>query len=244
MNALIALAGKAVTMSSREIAELCNKRHDNVMADITKMLKDIGLNAPDFSGTYTTAQGNTYECFNLPKDLTVTLITGYRADLRYKVVKRLEQLEGQGRLPDLSDPVVLVQLLTDHASKRIEAEQRAAVAETKVQAMSEDVQALERLSKADGSLCISDAAKALQMRPKDLFSWLRANGWIYRRAGCQHDLGYQDKIITGYLEHKVTTVQRGDGTEKITEQVRITPKGMAKLAKLMGRDQDPSLIEA
>jgi hypothetical protein len=57
----------------------------------------------------------------------VTLITGYRADLRYKVVKRLEELEIQARQPviNLSDPVLLIKLLTEHASKRIEAEQRA-----------------------------------------------------------------------------------------------------------------------
>ena len=42
------------TMSSREIATLCDKRHDNVMADIRKMLNELGLYAPDFSGTYTT----------------------------------------------------------------------------------------------------------------------------------------------------------------------------------------------
>lgn len=35
---------------------------------------------------------------------------------------------GAPALPDLSDPVVLVQLLTEHASKRVEAEQRAAAA--------------------------------------------------------------------------------------------------------------------
>ena len=49
------------TMSSREIAELCDKRHDNVMADIRKMLNELGLYAPDFSGTYTTEQGNQYD---------------------------------------------------------------------------------------------------------------------------------------------------------------------------------------
>ena len=48
-------------------ATLCDKRHDNVMADIRKMLNELGLYAPDFSGTYTTEQGNQYECFNLPK---------------------------------------------------------------------------------------------------------------------------------------------------------------------------------
>ena len=45
-------------MSSREIATLCDKRHDNVMADIRKMLNELGLYAPDFSGTYTTEQLN------------------------------------------------------------------------------------------------------------------------------------------------------------------------------------------
>lgn len=94
-------------------------------------------------------------------------------------------------------------------------------------------EALDRIAEADGSLCITDAAKALQMRPKDLFGWLRQNGWIYRRLGAGHDLGYQSKTTSGLLEHKVTTVLRADGSEKVTEQVRVTPKGLTKLAKLI-----------
>ena len=38
-------------MSSREIATLCDKRHDNVMADIRKMLDELDIYAPEFSGT-------------------------------------------------------------------------------------------------------------------------------------------------------------------------------------------------
>ena len=34
------------------------------------------------------------------------------------------------------------------------------------------------------------------------------------------------------MEHKTTTVTRSDGSEKITEQVRLTPKGLTKLAKI------------
>ncbi|MFW9271829.1 Rha family transcriptional regulator [Glaesserella parasuis] len=56
-----------LTMSSREIADICGKRHDHVMADIRKMLDELNLNAPDFSGTFKTAQGNEYQCFFLPK---------------------------------------------------------------------------------------------------------------------------------------------------------------------------------
>jgi hypothetical protein len=35
------------------------------------------------------------------------------------------------------------------------------------------------------------------------------------------------------MEHKTTTVTRSDGSEKITKQVRLTPKGLTKLAKIV-----------
>jgi len=37
--------------------------------------------------------------------------------------------------------------------------------------------------------------------------------------------------VTGRLEHKVTTVTRADGSEKVTEQVLVTAKGLTALAK-------------
>ena len=91
---------------------------------------------------------------------------------------------------------------------------------------------------ADGSLCITDAAKVLQVKPKFLFNWLKSHGWIYRRPGNGHWGGYSEKSNRGYLEHKVTEVHRTDGSEKITEQVRITPKGLTKLSHLLSSDME------
>lgn len=218
-----------VTMSSREIAELCEKRHAHVLRDIEQMLQDIGepkFGLAKFEAEYIDAQGKPRKEYRLPKDLTVTLITGYRADLRYKVVKRLEELEGQGTPAVLTGPQLV-------AAALIEANAMMQAQAAQIEAMQEDVDALDRIAKADGSLCITDTAKALQMRPKELFGWLRENGWIYKRPGSAHDLGYQAKTASGLLEHKVTTVLRADGSEKVTEQVRVTPKGLAKLAKLI-----------
>jgi prophage antirepressor-like protein len=93
--------------------------------------------------------------------------------------------------------------------------------------------ALDRIAEADGSHCITDTAKLLQVRPKDLFAYLTQHSWIYRRTGSDHWCAYQAHIASGDMVHKVTTVLRPDGTEKTTEQVRVTPKGLAKLAKLM-----------
>lgn len=99
------------------------------------------------------------------------------------------------------------------------------------QAMKPKVEALDRIATSDGSLCITNTAKDLQMRPKDLFRWLHANRWIYRRPGGQGWIAYQDRLQRGDLEHKVTTVSRSDGSEKTVEQVRVTPKGLARLAE-------------
>lgn len=92
--------------------------------------------------------------------------------------------------------------------------------------------ALSRLSEADGSLTITNAAKDLQVRPKDLFHFLSMNKWVYRRTGSSW-IAYQDKIQQGLLEHKVSTISMDDGSDKLNEQVRITAKGMAKLAVLL-----------
>ncbi|WP_410932201.1 Rha family transcriptional regulator [Pseudomonas sp. SIMBA_067] len=74
--------------SSREIAKLTGKRHDHVMTDIKRMLRDIERHAPDFLGTYQTDRGNTYRCFDLPRRETDVLLTGYNMVLRAKVIDR------------------------------------------------------------------------------------------------------------------------------------------------------------
>ena len=83
MNSLIVASGasqQGVTMSSREIAELCEKEHRNVMADIRKMLAELGLSTANFSAVYQADNGQQYECFNLPRRECDILIAGKAQD--------------------------------------------------------------------------------------------------------------------------------------------------------------------
>lgn len=95
------------------------------------------------------------------------------------------------------------------------------------------VEALDRLVTAEVSLCITDAAKHLQVKPKSLFNLMSLQRWIYRRTGSAW-IAYQNKLQQGLVEHKITTIERGDGSEKVTTQVRITAKGLGKLAIMVG----------
>lgn len=120
-----------------------------------------------------------------------------------------------------------LRLAADLAEQKAQAEAALALATPKAEA-------LDRIATADGSMCITDAAKALQVRPNYLFSWLHAHQWIYRRTVGSEWVAHQPRIAQGVLEHKVSTVKRPDGSERIVENVRVTAKGLTWLAEALG----------
>lgn len=142
--------------------------------------------------------------------------------------RRLRESPAVDPMTVLADPAAMRGLLLVYTEKVLALESTVAEQTPKVAA-------LDRISSADGSLCMRDAAKALQVRPIDLKSLLLAERWIYGRPGHSGWLAYQDRIQQGVLIHKVSTVARQDGSEKIVEQVRVTPKGMAKLGEMLVR---------
>ncbi|GGD63192.1 phage antirepressor KilAC domain-containing protein [Caballeronia grimmiae] len=224
----------ALTMSSKEIADLTNKEHKNVMADIRKMLDELGLRSADFSANVADAYGRLQPAFFLPKRETLILVSGYSIAMRARIVDRWQELESQvaaSALPDFTNPAVAARAWADEVDKNLALQQQVIEAAPKVAA-------LERLTvAAQGAMCITDAAKNLQEQPKRVFEWMQSNGWIYRRPGNATWTAYQDKIQRGVLEHKITTVHRTDGSEKVTTQVLVTAKGLTEIAqKMRGAD--------
>lgn len=151
-----------------------------------------------------------------------------------KAVRRslVDKLEAMGQpafdpMAALNDAEFLRGTLLTYSEKVI-------ALEHKVEEMQPDVEAFDRIAKANGSMCITNAAKHLQVQPKFLFKLMSENHWIYRRAGGKTWLAYQDRIQSGVLEHKVTTVERSDGSDKVVEQVLVTAKGLTKLSKMLG----------
>lgn len=234
MNAIVPLFTQRMT--SLEIADLVEKRHDNVKRTIENLVKQGIVTSPQIEEKPTAGRPSTFYVFigEQGKRDSIIVVAQLCPEFTARLVDRWQELEAQVTKPVdpmqlLSDPNLLRNALLTYSEKVIELEQ-------KVEVMQPTVEAFDRIATADGSLCLTDTAKALQMRPKDFISLLNRKQWIYKRAGATHYVGYQDKVQSGYLEHKVMEVTRGDGSTKITEQVRVTPKGLTKLSKLLGNN--------
>lgn len=136
-------------------------------------------------------------------------------------------------LPNFADPVEAARAWADEVEQKRIAKQEVIALQSKVEETKPVVEAFDRIALADGSLNMTEAAKTLQVRPIDLRRWLHANRWIYRRNGSKNWLGYQDRVQSGLIEHKINTYEKDDGSQGISEQVRITPKGLTVLAKAL-----------
>ncbi len=132
-----ALALNAVpTMSSLEIANLCEKRHSHVMVDCRKLADFYGQTysaekAAELvrGSSYEDASGRTVPCFALTRQATLDLVTGYSLAHRHAVNKRWQELEARAAQPaiDLNDPAFLRGALLQYTERVLTLE--AAVAE-------------------------------------------------------------------------------------------------------------------
>ena len=77
-------------MSSKEIAELTGKRHDHVLRDIDNIVKSLSpeLGLGFKSSTYKDSTGKSNRCYQMDKDSTLCLITGYDVNARMRIIKR------------------------------------------------------------------------------------------------------------------------------------------------------------
>lgn len=94
-----------LTMSSREIAELCDKEHKQVMRDIRAMLEQLKQGTDLYLGQYET-NNRKYDEYNLPKRESMILVSGYNIIMRAKIIDRWQELEAkeQSSLPNFNNP--------------------------------------------------------------------------------------------------------------------------------------------
>lgn len=214
------------TMSSREIAELTGSTHDNVLKTIRALVTKGVVSSNDTPYIHP-QNGQIYREFLLSQRDTLVVVSGYSVELRARIIDRWQELEAQ--VGQFQIPATYAEALQAAADQARDNQSLRLV----ILDQAPKVAAIKRLAAAGGAICITDAAKHLQIQPSKLFTWMEKNRWIFRRQGSGRWTAYQPRITSGYMIHKVTSLKADPetGAERAAFDPLITPKGLARLAE-------------
>ena len=229
MNNLAILKQTAQTMSSREIAQLCQKPHDNVLKLIRSLI-DGGIVKSTTPHQYMHPQnGQWYTEFLSDKRDSLVIVARLSPEFTAAVIDRWQELETQNNaLPNFADPVQAARAWAD--AMELQQKAIAQVAELQPKA-----QALDAITHAKGNSNIRDTAKALGTKQSDFISWCLKHGWLYR-DDCERLKAYANRIQQGFMAQKSVLYRGSDSTERATMQPMFTPKGLTHLAKIYTRE--------
>ncbi|WP_440682092.1 phage regulatory protein/antirepressor Ant [Cysteiniphilum halobium] len=218
------IKAEKLTMSSREIAELMDKEHYNVLRDIEALLGDLKIEATEFQSTYKDVQGKSHKCYNLPKRETLILVSGYNVKMRAKIIDRWQELEAKENsfnipktLPDalrlaanLADENQLLQLENSKKDQLI--------SEFKPKADYVDL-----ILNSPSLVTITQIAKDYGLSGRAMNQRLHELGIQYKQS--DQWLLYSKYHASGYTSSETIKIETPEGITKIKMQTKWTQKG-------------------
>ncbi|MBK1445780.1 phage antirepressor KilAC domain-containing protein [Acinetobacter baumannii] len=173
-------------MTSQEIADLVQARHDNVKRTIETLISSGVIASPQIEEMVTTANNRQYTSQvylfegEQGKRDSIIIVAQLSPQFTAKLVDRwieLEQAKQQFQLPTTFSQALL--LAAQLEEQREQLALQIASQQQVIEVQQVDVDALERLSNRKESMTMRDTAKLLNMRPMDLRDWMLANNWIF-----------------------------------------------------------------
>ena len=181
------LQSEVKTMSSREIATLCEKEHKNVIRDIRNMLDSLdgSLLNHEYYQILTDERGYTSEIL-LNENLSINLVTGYNPTLRLRMVQHWQEL----RKPKELSRMELIELAMQAERERI-----ALAIEN--QTLKPKADAYDRFLDSDGLMTSGVIGKLLGYKSAQEFNdAIHAKGVAFKSSGVwQFYASFKDKHI-------------------------------------------------
>ena len=219
------------TMSSLQIAEITEKRHDAVLRDIRNLL-DQGVGAHNFvESSYNNSQNKELPCFILTKKGCLILASGYNALLREKIINRWEELELQHRNGGFQIPQTLSEalLLAAEQTKQLEQvkaekillEEKNALQENVITEQAPQVEYYQKVLSSESTYTATQIAKEFGWGAETLNRKLKEKGVQYKQSGQwllyakYQDKGYTKTVTRQYTgaSGKIHTSQQTVWTE-------------------------------
>ena len=210
-------------MSSREMAQLCQKRHDNVCNDIrilNETYEKMGL-LKIKDTLYTNEQnGQQYREYLLTKEQSIDLVTGYNRELRIAINRRWQELESNQSLalPNFTDPAAAAEAW----AKEYREKQALAI---ELKAAEPKINFYDKVGDSNNLLIASKIGQSFKTNPMsavtlnkhleklDVYNMAIKSGRVFKQWFVDKGLGRMVQNENGYPQAKFTT----DGQQWITE---------------------------
>lgn len=219
MNKLLPIMNKnssVLTMSSREIADLVESRHDSVKRTIER-LQDKGLIQLTPMVEVKNHLGQVVTEYQLIKRDTYVVVAQLSPEFTARLVDRWQELENQ-QMPQI--PQTLSEALRLAADQAEQIERQNLLLEQQ----RPKVEFVQRYVEAGTTKSLRETAKILKVPERAMIDCLVGDGLLFRQSG--NLLPYQKYHAKGLFDVKTGTTEYGHNYT----QTRVTSKGIQYIA--------------
>ena len=219
MNKLLPIMDKnssVLTMSSREIADLVESRHDSVKRTIER-LQDKGLIQLTPMVEVKNHLGQVVTEYQLIKRDSYVVVAQLSPEFTARLVDRWQELENQ-QMPQI--PQTLSEALRLAADQAEQIEKQNLL----IEQQRPKVEFVQRYVEAGTTKSLRETAKILKMPERTMIDCLVGDGLLFRQSG--NLLPYQKYHAKGLFDVKTGTTEYGHNYT----QTRVTSKGIEYIA--------------
>lgn len=218
---MMTTANLAPTMTSREIADLVESRHDDVKRSIKRLAERGVIDQPPMADGEKSANHSVEKVYVIGKRDSYVIVAQLSPEFTARLVDRWQELETmQPAALNLNDPHALRAALLSYSERVIELE-------TKVTADAPKVAFAEIIRSMDAVCHIGEFCKTMRIGRNKLFRMMKADKILMDSR-----MPYQKYIDRGYfsvIEQKPYTNSKGE--THVTFTTMVTGAGQVFLAK-------------
>lgn len=220
-----------IKMTSLDIAEIVEKKHQHIMRDIRNEIETLGeeIGQSIFGRTsYTDKSNRQKPCYEFSKDGAMQLALKYDAKTRYKVIKRIEELEsGQAQKAKpsymIDDPVKRAETWIDEQKEKQQLETTNQMLEQRVAEYEPKVTYVDEILKSKNTVTVSQIAEDYGMTGTEMNKVLHQIGIQYKTGG--QWLLYSSHKGNGYTRSNTVDITHRNGSQSVKMHTKWTQKG-------------------
>ena len=231
------------SMTSLEIAELVEKRHDNVKRTIESLVKANIISNPQIEDGIKSANGVIPKVYVFTggkgKRDSIIVVAQLCPEFTARLVDRWAELEAQARQPqkpaELSRMEIL-QIAMESEKENIALRGELAIATPKAQA-------LDTIADTSQTYCLRECAKTIGIKESELIDLLLLKKWIYREPSSSPKKKgklqpYAQYVTCGVFINRASPVMAdGFGVERVHLNMQVTAFGLTRITGLVNKNK-------